>query len=83
MRSSIGDRLSFIRSGRLGVNSTSGLRTSRRIWRRSRWKYCAAVVALQTWMLSSAHEGEEALDAGARVLGPLALEAVGQQQDET
>ena len=27
-------------------------------------------------------EGEEALDAGARVLGTLALEAVGQQQDE-
>ena len=54
VRSSIGERVSFIRSGRLGVNCTSGLRTSRRIWRRSRWKYCAAVVALQTWMLSSA-----------------------------
>ena len=26
-----------------------------RTWRRSRWKYCAAVVALKTWMLSSAH----------------------------
>ena len=56
VRSSIGERLSFMRSGAFGVNSTSGLRTSRRTWRRSRWKYCAAVVALHTWMLSSAHD---------------------------
>ena len=53
-RSSIGERVSFMRSGRLGVNCTRGLRTSRRTCRRSRWKYWAAVVALQTWMLSSA-----------------------------
>ena len=55
-----------------------------RVWtcRRSRWKYCAAVVALQTWMLSSAAGGEEPLDAGRRVLRALALVAVGQQQHE-
>ena len=79
--SSMGERLSFMRSGCLGVKSTSGLRTSRRIWRRRRWKYCAAVVALQTWMLSSAAQREEALDAGRGVLGALALVAVGQEQD--
>src|SRR5437016_5405041 len=39
----------------LGVKTIKGLRTSRRTWRRSRWKYWAAVVALATWMLSSAH----------------------------
>jgi hypothetical protein len=48
------DRAAFARSSDLGVKMTSGLRMSRRIWRRSRWKYCAAVVALHTWMLSSA-----------------------------
>ena len=72
-----------MRSGAFGVKSTSGLRTSRRTWRRSRWKYCAAVVALHTWMLSSAHELQEALDARRRVLRALALEAVRQQQHQT
>src|SRR3954465_13124710 len=38
----------------LGVNTINGLRTSRRTCRRNKWKNCAAVVALQTWMLSSA-----------------------------
>ena len=60
----------------------SGLRISRRTWRRSRWKNCAAVVALQTWMLSSAASSEEALDAGRGVLGALALVAVREQHDE-
>ena len=55
VRSSIGERAGFARSSDLGVKTTSGLRTSRTICRRSRWKYCAAVVALATWMLSSAH----------------------------
>ena len=64
------------------MNTTSGLRTTRRTWRRSRWKYCAAVVALTTWMLSSAHEREEALDPRRAVLGPLALVPVRQEQDE-
>ena len=38
----------------LGVVTISGLRMLRRTWRRSRWKYCAAVVGWHTWMLSSA-----------------------------
>ena len=53
-RSPTGDRLDLARSSDLGVNTTSGLRTSRCIWRRSRWNSWAAVVALQIWMLSSA-----------------------------
>ena len=51
---STGERLCLARSSDLGVNTISGLRTSRAICRRSRWKYWAAVVALATWMLSSA-----------------------------
>ena len=50
----MGDRVCFIRSPCFGVNTTSGVCRSLCTWRRSRWKYCAAVVALQTWMLSSA-----------------------------
>ena len=70
-----------MRSGAFGVNSISGLRRRACTCRRSRWKYCAAVVALHTWMLSSAHS-EEALDPRRRVLRPLALVTVGQQQHE-
>ena len=44
VNSAIGERLSFMRNGCLGVMTTSGLRTSRRTWRRNMWKYCAAVV---------------------------------------
>ena len=50
----MGERDALARRSDLGVNTTSGLRTVRRIWRRSRWKNWAAVVALHTWMLSSA-----------------------------
>ena len=49
---------------------------------RSRWKYEAGVVGLATCMLSSARELQEALDARARVLRPLPLVAVRQQQHE-
>ena len=52
--SSTFDRAGLARSNDFGVKTTSGLRTARCIWRRSRWKYWAAVVALATWMLSSA-----------------------------
>ena len=52
--SSIGERADLARSSDFGVNTISGLRTSRFIWRRSRWKYCADVDALQTCRLSSA-----------------------------
>jgi len=37
----------------LGEKTTSGLRYSRRIWRRRRWKYCAAVVTLTRCMLGT------------------------------
>ena len=53
--SSTGECACFARSNDFGVNTTSGLRISRRTCRRNRWKYCAGVVALTTWMLSSAH----------------------------
>ena len=36
------------------MKRTNGRAIGWRIWRRSRWKYCAGVVALQTCMLSSA-----------------------------
>ena len=55
MNSSTGERAWRARSSDFGVNTISGLRTSRITWRRSTWKYCAAVVQLTTWMLSSAH----------------------------
>ncbi len=80
--SSTFDRAALARSSDFGVKTTSGLRTSRCIWRRRRWKYWAAVVALATWMLSSAHSRQEPLDAGRAVLGPLALVAVREQQHE-
>ena len=50
--------------------------------RRSRWKYCAAVVQLAIRRLMSAAGGEEAFRARARVLGPLAFVAVRQQQHQ-
>ena len=65
-----------------GVKTMSGLRHGRLTCRRSTWKSCAGVDRLQTWMLSSAAELQEPLDARARVLGPLSLEAVGQEQHE-
>jgi hypothetical protein len=37
----------------LGEKTTSGLRYSRFIWRRRRWKYCAAVVTLTRCMLGT------------------------------
>ena len=53
--SSTGERVDLARSSDFGVKTTSGLRTLRRTWRRSRWKNCDACVQLATWMLSSAH----------------------------
>ena len=45
---------SFLRSSDFGVITMSGLRNGRSIWRRSRWKICAALVGTQTCMLCSA-----------------------------
>ncbi len=50
-----GDIASLFRSSDLGVMMTSGLRNSRIICRRSRWKICAAVVGSTICMLWSAH----------------------------
>jgi hypothetical protein len=48
------ERASLARSRYFGVATTSGVRASPWTWRRRRWKYWAAVVALTTWRLSSA-----------------------------
>ena len=48
------ERVCLRRSPSFGVNTTSGVCRSVYTCRRSRWKNCAAVVALHTWMLSSA-----------------------------
>ena len=50
--------------------------------RRSRWKYCAAVVQLATRRLMSAASLQEPLGPRARVLRPLAFVAVRQQQHQ-
>src|SRR5256885_8191579 len=55
VNSLIGERDSLARRRYFGEKTTSGLRTSRRIWRRRRWKNCDELVALQTCMLFSAH----------------------------
>ena len=51
-------------------------------WRRSRWKYCAAVVALTICMLSSAASVRNRSMRAELVLGALALVAVRQEQHE-
>ena len=43
-----------VRSSDFGVKTMSGLRCGRRAWRRSRWKWLAAVVGTTTRMLCSA-----------------------------
>ena len=50
----IDEAASFLRSSDFGVITTSGLRNGRSIWRRSRWKICAALLGTQTCMLCSA-----------------------------
>ena len=54
IRSLTGERECFERSSDFGVKTTSGVGTDCIDWRRIRWKNWAAVVALQTCMLSSA-----------------------------
>ena len=76
------ERVCFMRRPCFGVNTTSGLWRSLCTWRRSRWKYCAAVVALHDLHVVLGAQREEALDARRRVLGALALVAVRQQQHE-
>ena len=66
-------RTPWWRSRLLGVITTSGLRQRRSTCRRRQWKYCAGVVGLTTWMLSSAASVQEPLEPGAasaRALGP-------------
>ena len=51
-------------------------------WRRRRWKYCAAVVALQTCMLSSAAAVRNRSMRADECSGPWPSIPVRQQQDE-
>ena len=53
-KSESGDMASGWRSIDFGVKTISGLRHLRIAWRRSRWKYCAAVDGCAIWMLSCA-----------------------------
>ena len=83
--SSIGvDATSGCRSRLFGVstNSGSGSRRSSAACRRSRWKYCAAVVQFTSAQVDVGRRLEEALGACARVLGSLAFVAVRQQEHE-
>ena len=50
----IDEDASFLRSSDFGVMTISGFLNGRSIWRRSRWKTCAAVVGTHTCMLCSA-----------------------------
>src|SRR2546425_1783533 len=59
VNSSIGDAASGCRNMLFGVKTTSGLRHGRSAWRRSKWKYCAAVEGWQTWMLRSEEHTSE------------------------
>ncbi len=54
VNSDSGEVASLWRSRLLGVNTTSGLRKGRSIWRRSTWKIWPAVVGCTTCMLVSA-----------------------------
>ena len=76
------EREAWARSIDLGVTTTSGRFGVVLAWERSRWKYCADVDGTVTRRLPRARQREEALEARRRVLGALALVAVGQQQDE-
>ena len=51
-------------------------------WRRSRWKYCAAVRAVDEAQVDVGRGLQEALGARARMIGPLAFVAVRQQEHE-
>ena len=82
VKASTGEWLKRARSSALGVNTISGLRTSRAIWRRSRWKYWAEVVGLAAWMLSSAASVRKRSMRAEECSGPLALVAVGQEQGQ-
>ena len=63
-----------------GVKTTSGLRHVRSAWRRSRWKYCAAVRGWQIWKLSRPRVAETARRAlECPVPG---LRSRGQEQDD-
>ena len=60
--------------------TTSGRAVASSACRRSRWKYCADVVQFAIRRFSCARELEEALEARARVLRPVALVAVRQEE---
>ncbi len=80
VNSDSGEVASLFRSSDLGVMMISGLRRLRTIWRRSTWKIWLAVVGCTTWMLVSALQLHEALEARRAVLRALAFVAVRQHQ---
>ncbi len=82
VRSSTGELLSACRSMLLGVKTTSGLRHARSAWRRSMWKYCAAVEGWHICRLSSAASCRNRSMRRVRVLRALPLVAVRQQHHQ-
>ena len=44
----MGEAASLLRSKLFGVNTISGRRIGRNIWRRSRWNICAGVEGMHT-----------------------------------
>ena len=77
------ERDAWARNIDLGVTTMSGRFGLARAWERSRWKYCAAVEGTVTRMLPRADSERKRSNAGRRVLGPLALVPVREQQDQT
>ena len=76
------DVASFRRSRPFGVTTISGRAVASSAWRRSRWKYCAAVVQFDDADVLLRAELQEPLEARARVLGTVALVAVRQEQGQ-
>ncbi len=54
MNAASGERVDGMRRYRFGVKHTSGTWRADTAWRRSTWKYCAAVVGYTTRRLPSA-----------------------------
>jgi hypothetical protein len=81
-RSATGDDDVLVAQHALRRHHDQRLAPGRSAWRRSRWKYCAAVDGWQTCMLSSAASCRKRSRRARGVLRPLPLVAVRQQQHE-
>ena len=78
--SSSREAASFRRRSPFGVMTTSGRAFGSSACRRRRWKYCADVLGVDDADVLLRGQLQEALEPGARMLGPVALVAVRQQQ---